>query len=92
MARMIDADKLKTDADITNWGKPYGCSFRVIDIQPTVDAESVRYAKRIIVKVADRNTYGFYSYHPECSECGNTAAYGNYCSNCGAKFVDPITK
>ncbi len=35
--RLIDADKLKANSDITNWDKPYGCSFQVIDKQPTVN-------------------------------------------------------
>ena len=85
MARLIDADKLKTDADITNWDKPYGCSFRVIDIQPTVDAEPVRRGKWIEVG-------GGFNYHFECSECGWKDGYPfndrhKYCPNCGAKMI-----
>ena len=36
MSRLIDADKLKKNSDITNWDKPYGCSFDVIDNMPTI--------------------------------------------------------
>lgn len=96
MARLIDVDKQEPiieELENICMNNEYVLELLAeLKNQPIVDAEPVRYAKRIIVKVADRNTYGFYSYHPECSECGNTAAYGNYCSNCGAKFVDPITK
>lgn len=42
MSRLIDADELKKNSDITNWDKPYGCSFDVIDNMPTiVDAVEV---------------------------------------------------
>ncbi|MCM1171298.1 MAG: hypothetical protein NC393_04135 [Clostridium sp.] len=33
--RLIDAGKLKSNFDITNWDEPYGCSFKRIDEQPT---------------------------------------------------------
>ena len=36
--RLIDADELKKNSDITNWDKPYGCSFDVIDSMPTINA------------------------------------------------------
>lgn len=36
--RLIDADELKKRSDITNWDKPYGCSFDVIDNMPTINA------------------------------------------------------
>ena len=36
--RLIDADELKKHSDITNWDKPYGCSFDVIDSMPTINA------------------------------------------------------
>ena len=36
--RLIDADELKKHSDITNWDKPYGCSFDVIDNMPTINA------------------------------------------------------
>ena len=36
MRRLIDADELKKNSDITNWDKPYGCSFDVIDNMPTI--------------------------------------------------------
>lgn len=40
--RLIDADELKEHYDITNWNKPYGCSFERIDRQPTAfDLENV---------------------------------------------------
>ena len=42
MSRMIDADELKKNSDITNWNKPYGCSFDTIDRIPTAyDVEKV---------------------------------------------------
>ena len=48
MERLIDADKLKSDYDIRNWEEPYGCSFNVIDRQPTVDAEPVPYGGYVL--------------------------------------------
>jgi hypothetical protein len=42
MSKLIDADELKKNSDITNWNKPYGCSFDVIDRIPTAyDVEKV---------------------------------------------------
>lgn len=85
MARLIDADKLKLDYDITNWDKPYGCSFKTIDRQPTVDAEPVRHGKWIYIDddiVTDKPIF-------RCSECGEMRANRcNYCPNCGAKMEE----
>ena len=36
--KYIDREALKKKYDITNWDKPYGCSFEVIDRMPVVDA------------------------------------------------------
>ena len=88
MARLIDADKLKSDYDIRNWEEPYGCSFNVIDRQPTVDAEPVRRGKWIEVGSG-------FNYHFECSECGWKDGYPfndrhKYCPNCGAKMLGGI--
>lgn len=93
MARMIDADELPiTSVGICDaMGNTYGCGDVVFadDIKnaPTVDTEPVRHANRIVVRSADRNKYGFYTYQVKCSECGDTEAYKNYCPNCGAKFI-----
>ena len=84
MARLIDAEKLKSDYDITNWDKPYGCSFKIIDSQQTVDAEPVRYGEWIDV----RGGYLF-----ECSRCKaqvNSKQFKSnlkYCPECGAKML-----
>lgn len=61
---------------------------KIIDSQPTVDAEPVRHGKWIEVHSIGETTY-------ECSECREEfATIGgmpaeilyNYCSNCGAKM------
>lgn len=36
--RLIDADALKEQWDIMMYGEPHGCSFQVIDKQPTIVA------------------------------------------------------
>ncbi len=38
MGRLIDADALKREADITNWDKPFGVSLELIDSQPTIES------------------------------------------------------
>ena len=54
---------------------------------PTVDAEPVRYAKRLITKSIEKDRYGCYPrYRIKCSECGYEAAFSKYCPNCGAKM------
>ena len=58
-----------------------------VENQPTVDAEPVRYAKRIITKSIEKDRYGCYPrYRIKCSECGYEAAFSKYCPNCGAKM------
>lgn len=89
--RLIDADKINTK-NVIGGTSEFADDIRqamqdLIDGVPTVDAKPVRYAKRIVVRSAEPDRYGCYGYHPECSECGDTEAYGNYCSNCGAKFI-----
>ena len=52
MSRLIDADELKKNSDITNWDIPYGCSFDVIDKMPTiVDTISEKSSKETAEKI-----------------------------------------
>lgn len=37
--RLIDADDLKSPAVMTSCGETYGCSFDVIDRQPTIEPD-----------------------------------------------------
>lgn len=91
MARMIDADKQEPiieELENICMNNEYILELLAeLKNQPTVDAKPVRYAKRIVVRSAERNRYDFYTYQVKCSECGDTEAYKNYCQNCGAKFI-----
>lgn len=83
--RLIDADKLKMNFDIVIRDENVGCSFKMIDKQPTVDAEPVRHGKWIKEKPMIGGAYY------RCSVCGNTenkhtAVKGHYCWFCGARM------
>lgn len=89
MARLIDADALKTEArKLENIGdNDFERGFcwgvdevvNLIDSAPTVDAEPVRHGQWVV-----NNHYGVI----QCSSCryGRVWGGGNYCSYCGAKM------
>ena len=90
MARLIDADALKTEARklenigdndferVFCWGVDEVVN--LIESAPTVDAEPVRHGQWIV-----NNHYGVI----ECTSCGYGRVWGggNYCSYCGAKMT-----
>lgn len=91
MGRLIDADELKKD--LTRFYDGEVVARRLIDEQPTVDAEPVRYGRWIrgdywSQGVGMGESYGYYY---SCSKCGNLVRGGydecgkNYCDKCGAK-------
>lgn len=78
--RLIDADKLKPDAEWNGWDKQFTCySKKQIENAPTVDAR-----KRGEWVVDDDASILFTVY--ACSECGTKWVNNriNYCPNCGA--------
>ncbi len=90
--RHIDADRLKQVIDL-NFAPPYYDVMRqIIDVQPTIEAESVVHGEWVENIGIDSSRQEF-----ECSECGFAVtifADGgdmkdngyNYCPNCGAKI------
>ena len=60
MSRLIDADELKKNSDITNWDIPFGCSFDVIDKMPTiVDTISEKSSKETAEKILNTEFFVF---------------------------------
>ena len=74
--RLIDANALKKDLSEFN----YDMALRIVDTQPTIEAEPVKRGKWKI------NSDGYYPY---CSECKGEPGSGkmtDYCPNCGARM------
>ena len=98
MARLIDADKIMADiaTSARSTSKDYSLLSiaRYIRIQPTIDAEPVRYGKWIEINTES----GIFLDYDEvkCSECGFVEYFNKgwarfkYCPNCGAK-MDEVT-
>ena len=100
MARLIDADELKNVLKVRHeqcegqYGSLQGAVngfIKLLDRQPTVDAEPVRRGKWILERKPDGTPYCFH-----CSVCdddfhniGIEVAY-DYCPNCGAKMEGVI--
>lgn len=88
MARLIDADELKNILEVRHeqlegeYGSLQGAVsgfIKLLDSQPTVEAEPVRHGNWI------RNGV----FCAKCSECEkNSVDIGKYCSNCGAKLEE----
>ena len=86
--RLIDADKIMTDIASAerSTSKDYSLLSiaRYIRIQPTIDAEPIRYGKWIY---EPKDAIEMMFTKPKCSKCGYESADGlHYCSNCGAKM------
>ena len=85
--RMIDADALKKELS----GFNYDMALRIVDTQPTIDAEPVRHGRW-----NDKpDEYSGTCIIRHCSECGWSVFKGNplydfghwnYCPNCGAEM------
>ena len=84
MARMIDADEFKHEISAMAIKNNYPADkanalCKIIDRQPAVDAEPVRYGRWIKSGISSG----------KCSECGEISVdIGKYCSNCGAKMEE----
>lgn len=73
--RLIDANALKKDLSEFN----YDMALRIVDTQPTIEAEPVRYANAIYIP----NSKGY----PSCSCCHEEMPlFLNFCPFCGAKM------
>ena len=95
--RLIDADALKEYIDCGHLRPPTELCFseidviRMLDKQPTVDAEPVRNGSWEIVTVSTSNPYES-EIEEKCSLCGRfvqrygTQPQDNYCPNCGARM------
>ena len=82
MAEYIEVGKLKADISkaVTQYrhgDKPMPTIEEIIDAQPIIETEPVKHAYVIVDE--DGNT--------ECSNCGSSNCYDNYCGNCGAKLI-----
>lgn len=94
--RQIDADALKTDVRryVLEGTDEFGTisvevaerSFlRLIDRQPTIEAEPVRQGRWIIQRYYGGMRKGMVA-RVVCSECFGPAEETNYCPDCGAKM------
>lgn len=85
--RLIDADALKSYIDCGHLRPPTETCFseldvvRMLDKQPTIDAEPVRHGRWL-----ESEKGVFPSYCGKCSECGATREREKYCPRCGAKM------
>ena len=87
--RLIDADRMIKDIKenyvIYGYADFLNDFFRMVEEQPTVDAEPVRHGRWM--KNGDR--------YCECSVChheGNMSGQDSYCWNCGANMDAPTQK
>lgn len=81
--RLIDANALKKDLSEFN----YDMALRIVDTQPTIEAEPVRHG-RWIVHTTWHGMFGLIN--SECSECkfdrnGDLSSW-QFCPHCGAKM------
>ena len=79
--RLIDADALIEKLCGDCFGKKGGCQLpcylkTLVLTMPTIEAESVNHA--YVITDEDGNI--------ECSNCGSSNCFDNYCGNCGAKM------
>lgn len=82
MSRYICAEELIDELyehEFSNWCDKDEVS-ELIDNMPTADVEPVRLAYAIVDE--DGNL--------ECSNCGSSNCYDNYCPNCGARITEWI--
>lgn len=78
--RLIDANALKKDIDTSLLYGLCVCFDEIVERQPTIDAEPVRYGRWI--EGTSRGSYSIY-----CSYCGShkeTICPSDYCPDCGA--------
>ena len=74
--RLIDANALKKDLSEFN----YDMALRIVDTQPTIEAEPVKRGKWKI------NSDGYYPYCCECKGEPGSGKMTDYCPNCGARM------
>lgn len=92
--RLIDADKLKSELFDADWmmDNDEHMVEKIIERQPTVDAEPVRHGRWKIDTVWTFNSFEPEIVEEKCSLCGRyvqryrTQSPNNYCPNCGAKM------
>lgn len=92
--RLIDADKLKSELFDADWmmDNDEHMVEKIVERQPTVDAEPVRHGRWKIDTVWTFNSFEPEIVEEKCSLCGRyvqryrTQSPNNYCPNCGAKM------
>lgn len=88
--RLIDADKLKRVIVDYYVVMNHRSAIEAIDLQPTIEAEPVKYGKwfEIVERKHDPYTDEYFDeLYYNCLECGYASDWKHpYCPNCGARM------